>query len=46
MQIKFNYISNTVGQTEIKACGEMLLYLNLETVFKQEPSLKQESPRL
>ncbi|MCL1474302.1 RNA-guided endonuclease InsQ/TnpB family protein [Argonema antarcticum] len=40
------YISNTVGQTEIKACGETILYLNLETVLKQDCSLKQESPRL
>ncbi|MCL1464557.1 RNA-guided endonuclease InsQ/TnpB family protein [Argonema galeatum] len=40
------YISNTVGHTEINACGEMLLYLNLETAFKQERSVKQESPSL
>lgn len=37
------YISNTVGQTEINACGEMALYLNLETVLKQGHSMKQES---
>ncbi len=40
------YISNTVGQTEINACGEMTLYLRLETVLKQDHSLKQESPSL
>lgn len=40
------YISNTVGHTEINACGEMTLYLNLETVLKQGCSLKQESPCL
>ena len=28
------YISNTVGHTEINACGETTLYLNLETVQK------------
>lgn len=38
------YVSNTVGHTEINACGEMTLYLNLETMFKQGRSLKQESP--
>lgn len=38
------YISNTVGHTEINACGEMTLYLSLETVLKQGCSLKQESP--
>ncbi len=40
------YVSNTVGHTEINACGEMILYLNLETAFKQDCSLKQESPSL
>ncbi|MBD3561289.1 IS200/IS605 family element transposase accessory protein TnpB, partial [Planktothrix sp. FACHB-1355] len=39
------YISNTVGHTEINACGEMTLYLNLETVLKQGRSVNQESPR-
>lgn len=38
------YISNTVGQTEINASGETILYLNLETVLKQDRSLKEESP--
>lgn len=37
------YISNTVGHTEINACGEMILYLDLETALKQGHSLKQES---
>lgn len=32
------YISNTVGQTEINACGETTLYLNLEAAFKQDCS--------
>jgi len=40
------YVSNTVGHTEINACGEMILYLNLETAFKQDCSFKQESPSL
>lgn len=40
------YISNTVGHTEINACGEMTLYLSLETVLKQGRSLKQESPSM
>ncbi|WP_413272116.1 hypothetical protein [Floridanema aerugineum] len=38
------YISNTVGHTEINASGETILYLNLETVLKQDRSLKEESP--
>jgi putative transposase len=38
------YISNTVGHTEINACGEMTLYLNMETALKQGHSVKQESP--
>lgn len=38
------YISNTLGHSEINACGETILYLNLETVFKQDCSVKQESP--
>ncbi|MGA9377476.1 MAG: zinc ribbon domain-containing protein, partial [Phormidium sp.] len=37
------YISNTVGHTEINACGETTLYLNLATVLKQGHSLNQES---
>lgn len=37
-------ISNTVGHTEINASGETTLYLNLETVFEQGHSLKEESP--
>ncbi|MGA9377987.1 MAG: transposase, partial [Phormidium sp.] len=37
------YISNTVGHSEINACGETTLYLNLATVLKQGHSLNQES---
>jgi len=37
------YILNTVGHTEINACGEKTLYLDLETFLKQGHSLKQES---
>ena len=38
------YITDTLGRSEIQACGEMALYLNLETMFKQGYSAKQESP--
>lgn len=38
------YMSNTLGHSEINACGETTLYLNLETAIKQGHSLKQESP--
>jgi putative transposase len=38
------YITNTLGRSEIQACGEMALYLNLETMLKQDHSVKQESP--
>jgi len=38
------YLTNTLGRSEIKACGEMALYLNLETMLKQGRSVKQESP--
>ena len=40
------YISNTVGHTEINACGEMTLYLNLATVLRQGFSMMQESSSL
>lgn len=40
------YIANTAGHAEINACGEMTLYLNLETAFRQSRSSKQESPHL
>ncbi|MFB2933641.1 RNA-guided endonuclease TnpB family protein, partial [Aerosakkonemataceae cyanobacterium BLCC-F154] len=38
------YVSNTLGHSEINACGETTLYLDLETTLKQGHSLKQESP--
>jgi putative transposase len=38
------YLTNTLGRSEIKACGEMALYLNLVSMLKQGRSAKQESP--
>jgi putative transposase len=38
------YLTNTLGRSEINACGEMTLYLNLVSMLKQGRSAKQESP--
>ncbi len=39
-------LKNTVGQTEIYACGDLTSILSVETSTRQVESLKQESPTI